>query len=257
MREYEEGYPGDANDRYYQGDHPDPDRRNRSNFGFANVKRNAETGGNKVREDATDYLNERLKVLPREETKVLFDQRVEIDAENGNVEECELPFSPGDLVKVTWDGVEYKCTVELYEGNVFLGNPDFVDNGTSNGIPFAMLNGAFDGQYYLAIIAPDYGGQSVSIKIEGNVIHPIDPKYLPGKVVYYWDGESMIVTDASGNAITAEQAGKDMFNVVIYNQITSEYYFPYKCYADDSYAAFWFFVNSGSGGVLYAGTVPK
>lgn len=114
-----------------------------------------------------------------ESTEVLFDQRVEIDAENGNFEECELPFSPGDLVKVTWDGVEYKCTVELYEGNVFLGNPDFVDNGTSNGIPFAMLNGAFDGQYYLAIIAPDYGGQSVSIKIEGNVIHPIAPKYLP------------------------------------------------------------------------------
>lgn len=221
MREYEEGYPVDANDRYYQGDYPDPERENSSNFGFANVKRNAAPGGNKAREDATDYLNERLKdlnerlkdlnerlkVLPYESTEVLFDQRVEINAESGNILQYELPISVGDSVKVTWNGAEYECTAGLAEGSggtIFFGNPGFV-GGTPNDVPFGFAIGTFDGNAMLMIIAPDYGGQSVSIKIESNVIHTIDPKFLPGG----GGGGVAIVKDsamASGVAVVGQDA---------------------------------------------------
>lgn len=116
-----------------------------------------------------------------ESTKVMFDQSVEIETGEGNMIECELPISVGDSVKVTWNGAEYECTAELVEDSgvsIFFGNPVFM-GGTSNDVPFGFATGQYAGNAMLVIIAPDYVGQSVSIKIEGNVIHPIDPKFLP------------------------------------------------------------------------------
>lgn len=115
-----------------------------------------------------------------ESTEVVFDQRVEMLSEELMIEGA-LPISDGDLVKVTWDGAEYECTAELVEdsiGSIFFGNPVFM-GGTSNDVPFGFATGQYAGNARLVIIAPDYVGQSVSIKIEGNVIHPIDPKFLP------------------------------------------------------------------------------
>jgi hypothetical protein len=214
MREYEEGFPVDANDRYYQGEHPGPDSRNSSNFGFANVKRDSVPGGNKVREDATAYLNERMKVMPYEESAVLFDQRVEFEAGEGNVFQYALPISDGDLVKVTWNGVEYECTAGIgVNGLAFFGNTGFV-GGEDNGIPFAMATGTIGGQEMFGIIAPYFVGQTVSVKIEGNVIHTIDPKYLPESgagfnVNVWYDSDAFeYVSDKTYEQIKAAEEAK-------------------------------------------------
>lgn len=193
MREYEEGYPVDANDRYYQGEHPDPDRRNSSNFGFANVKRDAVPGGNKVREDATAYLNERLKVMPYESTEVLFDQRVEfVKIENPDLisvfitnEDTER-FESGKTYTVTYNGVSYKCVPVDGDGD---GVPDCIGNlvllgGENTGEPFmvAATPGSNDvlGDYISLQIFSLNADTSATVKIEKSVIHTIDPKFLPG-----------------------------------------------------------------------------
>lgn len=241
MREYEEGYPVDANDRYYQGDYPDPDRKNSSNFGFANVKRNAALGGNKVREDATDYLNERLKVMPYESTEVLFDQRVEFAGEEEGVWEMgeTLPISVGDKVFITYDGVTYESeAVAFQENNVSFGNSAII-GGDSNGIPVAAITGKSDGMDLTAFMgAPGYH----TIKIEKPVIHTIDPKFLPGggggKVIYAWNSADDTVVDESGNAVTAEQATKDMFNVVIEDVVDGGYMIPWLVRSGEGYVQF-------------------
>ena len=169
MREYEEGYPVDANDRYYQGEYRDPDRRNSSNFGFAGVKRNAVPGGNKVREDATDYLNERLKVMPYESTAVLFDQRVEFYEENGmggfagEAPEALLSLVNGETYIVTYNGIAYNCV--CFNGS--LGN--FLIYGMEDtGEPFAIIITDDDGNGEMDMIVADYNGAaSATIRIEG------------------------------------------------------------------------------------------
>lgn len=214
MREYEEGYPVDANDRYQQGNHPDPDRENSSNFGFANVKRNAVPGGNKVREDATAYLNERLKVLPYESTEVLFDQRVEFAefegmmAWSGTFHEM---IESGETYTVTYNGVSYDCVpYDVYsDGNaLFIGNKALFGQDDT-GEPFAIMVSSIENgsKFQLDIISVN-GDTSATVKIEKSVIHTIDPKFLPGG-----GGGVVIVRDsamASGIAVVDSDATATM-----------------------------------------------
>jgi hypothetical protein len=53
-----------------------------------------------------------------------------------------------------------------------------------------------------------------------------------GKVIYYWDGDSYVLTDANGVTISAEQGNREKFDVVIYKQSANEYFFPYACEYD-------------------------
>lgn len=254
MREYEEGYPVDANDRYYQGDYPDPERKNSSNFGFANVKRNAALGGNKVREDATDYLNERLKVMPYESTEVLFDQRVEIVDSAPWMMESDIPVYDGDTVTVTFDGVEYKTTAMQTWPLAIFGNLASM-GGEDNGMPFTIATGSTEGVPTTVIVA---GDGTHSVKIEKMVAKPIDRKFVPGKVVYYWDGAGAL-TDRHGVPISVEKALNDMPNVVICTSGGSEYFFPFKCsvLADGQAVEFKFLHTAGTAKTAYAGTIPK
>jgi len=224
MREYEEVYPVDANDRYYQGDHPGPDRRNNSNFGFANVKRNAVPGGNKVREDATAYLNERLKVMPYESTEVLFDQRVEFWVQEyvggpgiGEIH-TELSISAGDFLKVTLDGVEYGAEVFPVDGvpnGLFFGNRAFL-GGEDNGIPFATMTAkSEEGSLVSFIIAQTASDPEFhTVKIEKSVIHTIDPKFLPEtgagfNVNVWYDSDALdYVSDKTYEQIKAAEEAK-------------------------------------------------
>ena len=200
MREYEEGYPVDANDRYYQANYPDPDRRNSSNFGFANVKRNAAPGGNKAREDATDYLNERLKVMPYESTEVVFDQRVEFTEIEGKTQYTgkfpELP-EVGKTYTVTYNGTVYNCAALGIDGMRFIGNA-VVAGMDNTGEPFAIgviKNGVEGDGVPDMFMFPLDGSTSATVKIEKSVIHTIDPKFCTAFRVNVWYNGSAYVAD--------------------------------------------------------------
>ena len=142
-----------------------------------------------------------------------------------------------------------------------LGDAGLMEGTPTTGEPFIMivLDPSVVPQIGFGAMVMWIGGtvlQTISISAQEEIVHKLDPKYLPGKVVYYWDGESMKVTDADGNAITAEQAARDMFNVVIYDTAEAHYWIPYGCVDEVSYVMF-NFLKWGETQDVYAGTVPK
>lgn len=149
-----------------------------------------------------------------ESTEVLFDQRVEIEAGEGNVFQYALPISAGDSVKVTWNGAEYECTAGTGSNNlVFFGNPAIM-GGEDNGIPFIMATGTYNGEGMLGITAPDFVGQTVSVKVEGKTVKTIDPKFLPAMSSYchvniwYDENDGEYKSDKTYDDIKAAEAKK-------------------------------------------------
>lgn len=166
------------------------------------------SGGGGARPDWNAAEGEPGHILNRpfyESTEVLFDQRVEVLSEERMIEGA-LPISAGDLVKVTWNGVEYECTAFTGANNlVFFGNTGFM-GGEDNGIPFAMATGTIDGQEMFGIIAPYFVGQTVSVKVEGLVVKTIDPKFIPAGV----GGGVVIVTESEPNQTASGVATASM-----------------------------------------------
>jgi hypothetical protein len=109
--------------------------------------------------------------------------------------EQALPISAGDSVNVTFNDTKYELIAQLFPGDsnvVYFGN-DAMFGGPDNKVPFAAITG-YDGETeFLSIIAPDFAGQSVPIKVESNIIHTIDPKFIPDGV----GGEAIIVRDSA------------------------------------------------------------
>ena len=96
----------------------------------------------------------------------------------------------GNMCTVVWNGTEYECPVQSYDmDGVYLrfvgdGNALGADVGvTGNGEPFAILippaeYGAEAG-FYAAIMPIDGSTTAtVAIKVNSEVVHPLDPKYL-------------------------------------------------------------------------------
>ena len=148
-----------------------------------------------------------------ESTEVLFDQRVEIPENENFIAYEALPISAGDSVKVTWDGVEYVCeAIAVSEGGtdaVVFGN--VYGEGT---FPFVAI--VVPSQQVTMITRSQGGHGEHDVKIEGNVIHTIDPKFLPegvggGGVVIVQDsaaatGVAVVDSDATATMNAAEIA---------------------------------------------------
>ena len=95
----------------------------------------------------------------------------------------------GDTVKVTWDGVEYTCVAYEFDNGegmmiTAFGNTTMGGYGEDNGVPFVHVimpneNGDLTGGF--VPVSDDVTG-SVSIKVSTEIVHTIDPKYLPSGV---------------------------------------------------------------------------
>lgn len=188
-----------------------------------------------------------------ESTEVLFDQSVETAEVEPWMMESDIPVYEGDTVTVTFDGVEYETTAVQTGTLTVFGNLGAM-GGEDNGMPFTIATGSNEGAPITMIVA---GDGTHSVKIEKMVVKTIDPKFAPGKVVYYWDGVSAL-TDIHGVPISVEKALNDMPNVVICSFGESEYFFPYRCSvrADGQAVEFKLLLTSGTDKIAYAGTIP-
>jgi hypothetical protein len=62
-------------------------------------------------------------------------------------EQLTLPaFTAGETYRVLWDGTEYNCLAETFEGSVFIGNVNIIGLDYGTGEPFLMGVGNQDGQ---------------------------------------------------------------------------------------------------------------
>lgn len=113
-----------------------------------------------------------------EETEVLFDQTIEIGSTEGEPVYMmlqALPISVGDFLKVTFDGVAYEMEAFGFNGYAGFGN-SAIFGGEDNGIPFCGATmGTEEAGETVILGAPGVH----SVKIEGIVVHPLDPKFIP------------------------------------------------------------------------------
>jgi hypothetical protein len=145
-----------------------------------------------------------------EEKAVLFEGKVEFSGTSTGVEQRTIPqlipFSVGDTVKVTWNGVEYECiafdSVAMGgPGSAAVGNP-FLLTGVNTGEPFGIGTSPESG---VTVVFSYTKITEASIKIEGTKVKTIDPKFIPAGV----GGGVVIVQDSAmaSGAMPASMAG--------------------------------------------------
>ena len=92
-----------------------------------------------------------------------------------------LNTRPNYTVSVELDGRKYNTNFhpEIEDGAIVLGNVGILDLGTDTGEPFVIAFGENNFTFVLHDSSESVTVE-VSITLENEIIHPIDPKYLPG-----------------------------------------------------------------------------
>ena len=122
-----------------------------------------------------------------ESTEVLFDQRVEFELLEGLMgitAPFPEPLEPGKTYRVTYNDVAYDCVANIGPSGelCYLGNASIMGLDDT-GEPFVVLVVEEMGQVF-GQIASINSDTSATIRIEKTVIHPIDPKFLTGVLLY-------------------------------------------------------------------------
>ena len=111
-----------------------------------------------------------------------------------------LQLNVGQTYYIEFDGVEYETVafIDSAYNNVVVGNGAFVaDNNTDNGLPFAFGNYA-EGDSYIYAIVSHQVPYTISIATISEVVHKIDPKYMP---ITGTEGQ-FVVIGSDGNMTT-------------------------------------------------------
>lgn len=124
----------------------------------------------------------------------------------------------GETYTVTYNGNDYNCVCQSAPSGlsedanaVAMGNFS-VAGGQDTGDPFAMM---ISTEFNRVDIIDLSGASAVKVEIVGEAVHPIDKKYISAPVVFHWDDYESILTDASGNVVSYEEAKAAGRNVVI------------------------------------------
>lgn len=99
----------------------------------------------------------------------------------------------GETYIAVFDGVEYECEAYLESVNEIpcLGNASFTDGAdTGNGEPFGVAD--WGGGQIDVGVARKSGSHTISVYQRKEIVHPIDPKYLPGAVLPVVELETVI-----------------------------------------------------------------
>lgn len=92
----------------------------------------------------------------------------------------------GTTCKVTFDGVEYTCTVADYYGMPVMGNLSMMSAGDDTGEPFLVADGSLNGNG-VAIMA---SSAFTSLRIVGATITTVPAEYLDVETVFYVNGST-------------------------------------------------------------------
>lgn len=128
------------------------------------------------------------------------------------------PVSVGDTVTVKWNGTEYSCTG--IDGSAF-DMPGAAIFGADTSTPFIIALGEDEGLCAALISATD-GSTKVTLSIyyNGEVVHKLDPKFLPDGV-----GDSPIVVvsiksfDVGTSAIVMSHTAAEIVNAMASGKI--------------------------------------
>jgi hypothetical protein len=126
---------------------------------------------------ADDYIKNRP--FYSENTTNIIVPEIIVDFNNGNPynDPFSIEFVAGEEYTVVWDGVEYKCIAYIAQGpnSPSIGNGSIGDASGGNDEPFfcTVYNGT------VMLFSSDYNEHRISIFTATNIVHQIDPKYVP------------------------------------------------------------------------------
>ena len=127
---------------------------------------------------ASDYVKNRPFYSQHEEGYLIENKSVSIASATEPVyvrgDVAYLPFSVGETYKVTWDGVEYSCTANSNQGQVYIGNAKLAGASGGNNEPFCI---AYSNGDYVLVGAVGEHNFSISGDIER--ITKLPQKFLP------------------------------------------------------------------------------
>ena len=85
-----------------------------------------------------------------------------------------LELAVGQTYTVSWDGTEYECVCYAFNSAPMLGNLSIFGLGDNTGEPFLYVS---TGKSFITLDTA--ASHTISVKTVGEVITPIDEKYLP------------------------------------------------------------------------------
>ena len=85
-----------------------------------------------------------------------------------------LELAVGQTYTVSWDGTEYECVCYAFNSAPLLGNLSIFGAGDNTGEPFLYVS---TGKSFITLDTA--ASHTISVKTVGEVITPIDEKYLP------------------------------------------------------------------------------
>ena len=85
-----------------------------------------------------------------------------------------LELAVGQTYTVSWDGTEYECVCYAFNSIPVLGNLSILGAGDNTGEPFLYVS---TGKSFITLDTA--ASHTISVKTVGEVITPIDEKYLP------------------------------------------------------------------------------
>lgn len=123
-----------------------------------------------------DYIKNRTHYT---EIVELFPESV-VDTTGNSNPKVDFTFEEGKVYTVTYNGVMYNCEAWSFEDNgvpiIIIGNKT-ISGEVDTGEPFAI--GISDGEFL--VIDLDETVTQATVKIEGEIVHQIDKKYLPNQ----------------------------------------------------------------------------
>lgn len=129
----------------------------------------------------THYAEPALVSVLKETTNYFYSDEEWSDYRSFNTDHV---FEPNKEYTVTFDGIEYKCISRDIDGyHIFIGNGELCYSEGGNNEPFC-IRFTDDGEWgtSVAIFARDAGEHTYSISTIGEVVHPLDEKFLPDTV---------------------------------------------------------------------------
>ena len=156
---------------------------------------------------ALGYINNRTHY---EEIIELFSIE-NVEFINGEyINETAFVINVGDTYIVNWDGTEYTCVAYIFEGLPAIGNTSQF-GGTGNSEPFAI---GYDSAENINFVYSFDDSTTHTFSVVGNLVHTINPKYLPKLVGKNVTGTEYIIDDET---VIAE-LGAEIFNDYIGNK---------------------------------------
>ena len=167
--------------------------------------------------DALGYINNRTHY---EEITELFSIENAEFTDGRYINETPFIITDGNTYVVNWDGTEYTCAAYVFNGLPAIGDTSFLD-GKGNGEPFAIgYNNEANANFIVALNDSIDGSTAThTFSVVGNLVHTINPKYLPKLVGKNVTGVKYTIDDETMTA----GAGAEIFNAY-YDNIASGNY---------------------------------